>query len=302
MIELNKVYKMDNLELLNQLPNNYIDLIYCDILYNTGRKFKDYNDNLGTPQQAIEWYRPRIEGMYRVLKDTGSIYLHMDYRLVHYMKVLMDEIFGFDNFRNEIIWKRDSAGKGAKKNSKQWSREFDNILMYRKTNKAFFNQIYITELKENQLREYIYKEENGRKFKKVTLGDYSEKSIEKMKKENLIYTTKTGRDYKKYYLDEAKFAIGSIWDDIVNLSKGQKEKVNYDTQKPKLLLERIIKSSSNENDIVLDLFCGSGTSMVVAKELGRKFIGCDISEKACEISEKRLMEVEVEGKVCEGVG
>ena len=297
MIELNKVYCMDNLELLNQLDNECINLIYCDILFNTGRKFKDYNDKLGTPQEAIEWYRPRVKEMYRVLKSSGSIYLHMDYRLVHYMKVLMDEVFGFDNFRNEIVWKRDSVGKGAKKTSKQWSREYDNILMYGKSNKVFFNQIYTTELKDNQLREYIYKEKDGRKFKKVTLGDYSQKSIEKMRKENLIYTTKTGRDYKKYYLDEAKFAIGSIWDDIVNLSKGQKEKVGYDTQKPKSLLERIIKSSSNENDIVADFFMGSGTTMVVAKELNRQYIGCDISERAIEITEKRLMEVGVDSEV-----
>jgi len=297
LIELNKVYCMDNLELLNQLDNECINLIYCDILFNTGRKFKDYNDKLGTPQEAIEWYRPRVKEMYRVLKSSGSIYLHMDYRLVHYMKVLMDEVFGFDNFRNEIVWKRDSVGKGAKKTSKQWSREYDNILMYGKSNKVFFNQIYTTELKDNQLREYIYKEKDGRKFKKVTLGDYSQKSIEKMRKENLIYTTKTGRDYKKYYLDEAKFAIGSIWDDIVNLSKGQKEKVGYDTQKPKSLLERIIKSSSNENDIVADFFMGSGTTMVVAKELNRQYIGCDISERAIEITEKRLMEVGVDSEV-----
>ena len=297
MIELNKVYCMDNLELLNQLDNECINLIYCDILFNTGRKFKDYNDKLGTPQEAIEWYRPRVKEMYRVLKSSGSIYLHMDYRLVHYMKVLMDEVFGFDNFRNEIVWKRDSVGKGAKKTSKQWSREYDNILMYGKSNKVFFNQIYTTELKDNQLREYIYKEKDGRKFKKVTLGDYSQKSIEKMRKENLIYTTKTGRDYKKYYLDEAKFAIGSIWDDIVNLSKGQKEKVGYDTQKPKSLLERIIKSSSNENDIVADFFMGSGTTMVVAKELNRQYIGCDISKRAIEITEKRLMEVRIDSVI-----
>ena len=99
-----KIYKQDNLEVLKQLPENYVDLIYCDILYNTGRKFKDYDDNLGTPQEAILWYEPRLYEMRRVLKETGSIYLHMDFRLVHYLKAKMDEIFGYSNFVNEIIW------------------------------------------------------------------------------------------------------------------------------------------------------------------------------------------------------
>ena len=100
-MKLNKVYCMDNLKLLRQLSSKCIDLIYCDVLYNTGKKFKDYNDNLGTPQEAIEWYRPRLIEMRRVLKDSGSIYLQCDYRLVHYLKIEMDNIFGLNNFRNE---------------------------------------------------------------------------------------------------------------------------------------------------------------------------------------------------------
>ena len=103
-MELNSVYCMDNLELLKQLEDESIDLIYCDILYNTGKKFKDYDDKLGTPQQAIEWYRPRLIEMKRVLKDTGNIVLQCDYNLSHYLKVEMDNIFSLNNFKNEIIW------------------------------------------------------------------------------------------------------------------------------------------------------------------------------------------------------
>ena len=102
-IKLNEIYCMDNLKLLKQMADESVDLIYCDILYNTGKKFKDYNDNLGTPQQAVEWYRPRLIEMKRVLKNGGNILLQMDYRLVHYLKVEMDNIFGIDNFINEII-------------------------------------------------------------------------------------------------------------------------------------------------------------------------------------------------------
>jgi adenine specific DNA methylase Mod len=129
-MELNKLYCMDNLELLRELPSNSIDLIYCDILYNTGKKFKDYDDNLGTPQEAIEWYRPRLIEMKRVLKNTGSIYLQCDYRLVHYIKVEMDNIFGINNFRNEIIWCYKSGGSC----NKSFSKKHDNILFYSKSN------------------------------------------------------------------------------------------------------------------------------------------------------------------------
>ena len=117
----------------------------------------------------------------------------------------------------------------------------------------------------------------GRKFKKVTLGDYSQQSIEQFRKQNLIYKTSSGREYKKYYLDEARFAIGSIWTDIVNLSKGQHEQVGYLTQKPEELLDRIIRASSQEGDLVLDCFAGSGTTAVAAEKLNRRWIACDLS-------------------------
>ena len=235
-MELNKVYNMDNLELLKQLPSNSIDLIYCDILYNTGKKFKDYDDNLGTPEEAIEWYTPRLIEMKRVLKDTGSIYLQMDYRLVHYMKVYMDELFGIKNFRNEIVWKYGLGGSG----NREFAKKHDNILFYSKSNGYIFN-IQYENATSNRLKG---------KTKKMT----------------------------------------DVWD-IPTLNNMAKERTGYNTQKPKELLERIIKASSNEGDVVADFFCGSGTSLVVAKELGRNYIGCDINPKAIEITKKRLEEV-----------
>ena len=135
-MELNKIYCMDNLELLKQLDDECVDLIYCDILYNTGKKFKDYDDKLGTPQEAIKWYRPRLIEMKRVLKDTGSIYLQCDYRLVHYLKVEMDNIFEISNFRNEIIWKY--TGSLSPKN--KFPQKHDNIIVYGKSINTKFNQ------------------------------------------------------------------------------------------------------------------------------------------------------------------
>lgn len=138
MIKLNNTYCMDNLELMKQIDTNSIDLIYCDILYNTGKKFKDYDDNLGTPLQAIEWYRPRLIEMKMILKEAGTIYLQCDYRLSHYLKIEMDNIFGIDNFRNEIIWCYNGGGV----TKKQWNKKHDSILMYTYSDKYTFNVQY----------------------------------------------------------------------------------------------------------------------------------------------------------------
>ena len=249
-MEMNKIYCMDNLELLKQLDDESIDLIYCDILYNTGKKFRDYDDKLGTPHQAIEWYKPRLIEMKRVLKNTGSIYLQCDYRLVHYLKVEMDNIFGMGNFRNEIIWCYNSPSN----ETKGFLKKHDNILRYSKTNNFKFNS--------NDIR-IPYNQE--------TLARYKRKSPGRGDKTELNKLGKIPEDW---------------W--VISIIKNQKEKVDYNSQKPKVLLERIIKSSSNEGDVVADFFCGSGTSMVVAKELGRQYIGCDINPRAVEITNERL--------------
>ena len=288
-MELNKVYNMDNLELLKQMQDNSVDLIYCDILYNTGKKFKDYDDRLGTPKEAIEWYQPRLVEMKRVLKDTGSIYLQCDYRLVHYLKVEMDELFGIDNFRNHIVWKRESP-RGAKATSKQFARNTDDILYYSKSRSYIWNESY-KEYNEKFLKRFK-KDENGRLFVDCPLGDYSEESISNFEKNGYIYVTKNGKKRLKRFLDEQKGeAIDTIWNDIYPVNSQAKERVGYDTQKPKVLLERIIKASSNEEDVVADFFCGSGTSLVVAKELNRQYIGCDINPRAVEITNQRLDEI-----------
>lgn len=257
----NKVYCMDNLELMKQLPSESIDLIYCDILYNTGKKFKDYDDNLGTPQEAIEWYELRLIEMKRILKNTGSIYLHCDYRLVHYLKVKMDEVFGIKNFRNDIVWCKGNEQNNAKHN---YAYRHDNILFYTKSKLYRFNTQYMKFDTKNSSR-YNRIDEHGKKYA-------------------LVLDKKQNKYYKCYLKDE--LPLNNTWVDIPS-SKSR----DYDTQKPKSLLERIIKASSNEGDIVADFFMGSGTTMVVAKELGRQYIGCDINPRAIEITEKRLNEL-----------
>lgn len=249
------LYCMDNLELLKQIKDSSIDLIYCDILYNTGKKFKDYNDKLGTPQQAMDWYRPRLIQMWRILKNTGCIYLQCDYRLVHYLKVEMDNLFGESSFRNHIIW---DYNRWTGLSNTRFQNMHDDLLFYAKPDN-----------KLNHLKEPIDKPKlyQNRKDKN---GDYIR---------NEDGTVKYFPQYDRF--------IDDVWHiDILN--PRAKERVGYDTQKPKKLLERIILSSSNEGDIVADFFCGSGTSLVVAKELNRKYIGCDINPKAIDITNKRL--------------
>lgn len=251
---------MDNLELMKQINDGSIDLIYCDILYNTGRKFKDYDDDLGSTANAIEWYKPRIVEMHRVLKNTGQIYLHMDFRLVHYMKVLLDEVFGEKNFINEIIWSYRTGGVSKR----YFQRKHDNILRYAKTNNY----------KHNPLFEKSYMESSG--FINANTDSPSAKKLGLQRDGDGVYRNVHMRD---------------VWD--INIIYNQdKQAVGYFSQKPKALLERIIKASSNEGDIVADFFCGSGTTGVVARELGRRYIMCDINPRAVNISKKRLTESE----------
>ena len=256
-----------------------------------------YRDTWGRGADSfIAMIYERLVLMRDLLAEDGSIYVHCDWRVNSYIRLVMDEVFGKNNFMNTLVWKRDSAAKGAKKTSKQWSREGDVIIVFQKTVKKIFNTVYLEKMTETQLREYMYSDSDGRKFKKVTLGDYSEKSIQKFREEKLIYKTSSGREYKKYYLDEAKYAVGSIWTDIVNLSKGQNENIGYPTQKPEALIERIIKASSNENDIVADFFCGSGTAAAVAEKLGRKWILSDLGKFAIHTTRKRMIGVQRQRK------
>jgi site-specific DNA-methyltransferase (adenine-specific) len=246
----NKIFCKDNIYVLKKLPSNCIDLVYCDILYNTGKKFNDYDDNLGTSKEAIEWYKPRLIEMKRVLKNTGLLYIQCDYNLSHYLKVELDEIFGVKNFRNEIIWWYNSAPR----KKKDFGKRHDVIFRYSKTDVYYFNQD----------SEYIRQ-------------PYSE-------------TAPRGYEKEKYYDSRGKI-IDDVWKINMLGQNDKTERVGYDTQKPKELLYNIISSSCPKDGIVADFFCGSGTSLVVAKELGLDYIGCDISQKAIEITNKRLSEV-----------
>jgi len=230
---------VDNLELLLSQPNESVDLIYCDILYGTGKNFDDYQDLNPVRSEIEAHYLPRLKEMHRVLKTTGSIYLQMDSKIVHWVRCLMDDVFGYNNFINEIIW----CYEKARPTKYSFKNVHDNILFYHKKKHKKFNIQYVE-----------------RKRKKDYKTEYD------------------GKICPDWWSDIASFGT------VMNAP----ERVKYQTQKPKALVERIIKASSNEGDTVADYYLGSGTTAVVCKELNRNFIGCDINPKAIEITNARL--------------
>lgn len=323
----NKLIWGDNKLILSSLKNGPmrdeierqggIKLIYIDPPFDVGADFSmdievgDGSDTLTKQPNILEeiayrdtWGKgddsfiamlyERLILMRDLLASDGSIYVQCDWRLNSVIRLLMDEIFGREMYRNEIIWKRDAAGLGAKKTAKQWGRNVDSILFYSRSNDKWQFIPQFKELTEKQKKVYSLKEDSGRRYKTVTLGDYSEKSIARMEKEGLIHISSTGTKYKKYYLDEGKAIIDLIWSDILSFGSryGSSEYLAFPTQKPELLLDRILKSATTEGDLVADFFCGSGTTAAVAEKLGRKWIASDLGKFAIHTSRKRMLSVQ----------
>ena len=242
--------------------------------------------------------------MKRVLKSSGTIYLHCDPVASHYLKIIMDRLFGKSNFRSDIIWKRSQP----KNDSKGFGNNNDRILMYTKSKKYTFNKTYASYDDAYIKKQYKYVEEDtGRLYRPGPLdakglqgGGYEfewngrlhlwrlpEESMKKLDKEGKIHYSSKGLANKKLYLDEAKgVPVQSLWDDI-KFVKGN-EDTGYPTQKPLELLRRIIETSSHEGDVVLDPFCGCATACVASQQLNRKWIGIDISESSPQIVASRI--------------
>jgi len=251
------VFCQDNLELLKSQPNESVDLIYSDILYGTGRNFGDYQDLKPIRSEIESHYLPRLIEMKRVLKQNGSIYLQMDWRISHWVRCMMDDIFGYSNMVNQIIWNYQRWANATK----NFTRQNDHILFYSNSKDYVFNNQYEPFSDKSKHKGKRYSEwENG--------------------------SLKT----KKYVNEERLKNMSDVWN-LSYLNPMSNEKVGYNTQKPKALIERIVKASSNEGDTVADYYLGSGTTAVVCKELNRNFIGCDINPKAIEITKNRLRDV-----------
>lgn len=253
----------------------------------------------------------RILELHRVLKPTGSFYLHCDPTMSHYLKTVCDIIFGAKNFRNEIIWQRT---RSAKKQSNFYGKTNDNVFLFTKDDHQFiFNSQYIPLREEYIKSHYNYVDtDTGRKYmldnftqkgqgerrkfgeKKLTPPSgkhwiWSQERIDEGISTGKIVFTKNGMPRLKRYLDESKGEyLQNIWNDIPEINSQAIERLGYPTQKPKALLERIIKASSNEGDTVLDAFCGCGTTVDAAEGLHRNWIGIDISPIAISLIKRRL--------------
>lgn len=295
-------------ETLNELADLDINL------YN----FLNTLDSITISKSAVSYLTTmaiRIYYICKVLKDTGSFYLHCDPTMSHYLKIVCDMIFGDKNYRNEIIWKRTSAGKPIYRNL---PKNNDNILFYTKSDKYTFHPI-TEQLSKEDIKtfnlddkdgkgayntqpiinpadrphlKYVYVDLKGRKWNPPTNGwRFNEERMRKLEKEDgLYFTKKTIRE--KYYLKdrlEKGKQVSNIWVDIPITSK--EESLGYPTQKPNILLERIIRASSNEKDLVADFFCGCGTTIAAAQNLNRPWLGVDISHLSIGLIErKRLIE------------
>jgi site-specific DNA-methyltransferase (adenine-specific) len=246
----------------------------------------------------------RLVELHRVLKPTGSIYLHCDPTASHYLKIIMDSIFGPARFVNEVTWKRTSAHSDAKR----YGSNADIILFYTKSPKYTFNVIHIP-YSESYLARFRYVDPDGRKW---TDGDLSAKGLsgggyrykykeirglwrcppdtmKELDEQGRLHFTKASGIRIKRYLDELPgLTCQSIWDNIPPINSQAAERLGYPTQKPEALLERIINASSNESDIVLDPFCGCGTTIAVAERLKRRWIGIDITHLAITLMKNRL--------------
>ena len=285
---MNEIYWGDNIQVMSHLLKKYrgrVNLIYIDPPFDSkadykktitlrGQKVendhssfedKQYTD-IWTNDEYLQFMYERLILCRELLADTGSIYLHMDEKRSHYLKCMMDEVFGQDNFRREVVWDIQVLS-GYKTVTQNWVRGHDTILYYVKSGNYAFNKLSQPHRKE-YLDRFDKVDENGRRYF-------------------------DGRG-KIVYLDEviAKGkAVGDVWYDIMSFQQipTATEKVGYPTQKPEALLERIIKASSNPGDLVFDCFMGSGTTQAVAMKLGRKFIGADINLGAVQTTTKRLL-------------
>ncbi len=289
-MEINTIYEGDDLELMSKFPDKSVDLIYADppffsnanyeVIWHDKEEIRSFKDRWeGGIEHYITWMDPRLRECYRVLKDTGSMYLHCDWHADAHLRILMDKIFGENNFRNEIIWNYEGSGLGTVR-STSYPAKHDNIYWYSKSKKCVYNP-QLRDYKPEYKALYVNTDEKGA---------YREKWR--------YHTDGTGYKVRQYM--KAGVPYSDVWK-IESLTGPKPERMGYPTQKPVELLERIVASGSNKGGIVLDPFCGCGTALVAAQKLGRNWIGIDISPTACKLMQRRLKkEFGINAKIIRG--
>lgn len=340
LLDTRIVYCGDCLDQLRKLPDDCVDLIYIDPPFNSNRNYevfwgetkekRAFEDRHESTQAYIDFMRPRCVELARVLKKTGSFYYHCDWHASHYVKVMLDQIFGENRFQNEIIWKRTSAHGSAKR----YGPVHDNIFFYSGSEKYTWNPQFQPYDPDYLEMFFEQSDEDGRRWKRMDLtGDgvrYGESGAEwrgidvtakgrhwaipkevceQLKLPDSLSVTERldaldsagmihwpkkedGVPRIRQYADKMPgVPLQTVWTDIRPLHNMSRERLGYPTQKPLSLLERIVKASSNDNDIVLDAFCGCGTAIVAAQNLNRQWIGIDISPTSCRVMAKRLRDI-----------
>jgi adenine-specific DNA-methyltransferase len=319
---IKRLYHADNLDVLNYLINDKkvcgnIDLVYIDPPYNTGgafetRDFKLAYDDKYTTDGYLRFMRVRLKLLHTLLSEKGSIYVHLDSNMVFHVKILMDDIFGEKNFRGMITRKKCKSKNFTRKT---YGNISDYILFYSKSDSAKWNRPYDQWDDEKVLKEYPFIEEGtGRRYKRVpchapgtrngaTGGSwrgmmppegkhwqYTPEKLDEMDAKGEIYWSSNGNPRRKVYLDQSKgVPVQDIWLDYLDVNNQNTCLTGYPTEKNLDMLKRIIETSSNPGDLVLDCFAGSGTTLVAAEELGRQWIGVDIGEEAIKIIQDRFV-------------
>lgn len=321
---INKIFWGDNLQVMSHLLKMYrgkINLIYIDPPFDsrvdykkkielkgeealndrTSFEEKQYSD-IWSNDEYLQFMYERLIIARELLSDNGSIYLHCDWHKSHLLRCIMDEIFGSENFRNEVIWKRGTV-KGAKAKGNQFARNHDVIYYYTKSSEYFFERQFIP-FSEEYKRRFAKDDNDGKGPYRddQAIGTRSKESIAQMIIEGKIVVQPDGSMKIKTYLNELNgvvvdddwIDVDDDWVDISEVNVMSNDRTNYPTQKPEKLLERIINASSKKGDIVFDCFMGSGTTQAVAMKLGRRFIGADINLGAIQTTTKRLISVSQE--------
>lgn len=295
----NTIYCGDCKEVLRKFPENSVDLIYADppffsnrhyeIIWGDGYEIRAFEDRWkGGINNYIAWMEERIVECYRVLKDTGSMYLHCDWHANAHLRISMDKIFGENNFKNNIVW----CYKAREFSKKYWNRKHDDILFYTKGDKYTFNwdaEGLLEPYSPVTIAKYRYKDEKG--YYRLCGRGIKGSPIRSAKDVDPKWEKTHPELVVRNYLGKGYPSPDYWYIDIIN--QASKERLGYPTQKPEALLKRIIKASSNSMDIVLDPFCGCGTTLVVAHKLGRRWVGIDVSPTACNLMENRMRKLHV---------
>ena len=333
----------DNLPIMRGMNSESVDLIYLDPPFNSkanyaapvgskaaGAEFKDtwtlrdidvawldlieqkhpkvnrviHAAMTDSDQSYLIYMAARLIEMRRILKPTGSIYLHCDPTMSHYLKLLMDAIFGRQNFRNEIVWKRFNFHADAKR----FGTIGDRVLFYTKSDGFIFNRVRTSYSEEYIKSKFTHKDNDGRLYRLSDLNPPGgrgpvyefhgvtkpwrvvKEKMEELDREGRIYSESQVPQLKRYLDEMPGQAVADLWLDVKPINSQAKERVGYPTQKPLSLLDRIIKASSNKNDMVLDPFCGCATACVAAHNLNRQWIGIDVSSKAFDLVKQRIQD------------